>query len=254
MKHTMQGVQLLRYLAKEGLKIFSSEQAKEAARRINMKPAYVTESLYHLLKAKWITRLKRGVYALSDESGFTNPPHEFEIAMALVTPCAISHWTAMHYHHLTQQTPIQIFAITPTSTSIPRSISGGMYHFVKIQERFYFGVEKYWIGESQVLITDPERTLLDGLISPQYCGDFQEVLHGFKMRGTRLNLEKIIRYALHLDQAIVKRLGWILEKLGFTDQELKQLLELQIRGYRKLNPSGKSRGVYNKKWMIQENL
>jgi hypothetical protein len=34
-----------------------------------------------------------------------SPLHEFEIAMALVQPAAISHWSALNYHTLTEQTP-----------------------------------------------------------------------------------------------------------------------------------------------------
>lgn len=254
MKQSLFGLHLLRYLAGSGLKIFTVQQAQEAAREHGLSTSYVVEALYHLQKGNWIIRLKRGVYALSGESGFGEPPHEFEIAMALVSPCSISHWTAMHYHHLTQQTPNTIFAITPNLTSIPRSIPKKQYHYIKIKKEHYFGMEKVWVGQSQIQITDPERTLLDGLMAPQYCGDFQEVLHAFKIYNHQINIEKIIQYALKLDQATAKRLGWVLEKLGIKEPLLKNLLQLPIKGFRKLDPSGPLKGPYNKKWMIQENI
>lgn len=254
MKHSTEGIHLLRHLVAGGLKIFTVSQANVAASQLKINPGYVTQALHHLVKAGWIVRLKRGVYALSHDSGFGQAPHEFEVAMALVSPSAISHWTAMHHYHLTQQAPNIIFAITPTSSSIPRSTKGGMYHFVKIQEDYFFGIEKQWVGEAQVWITNPERTLLDGLMSPQHCGDFREVLHAFNMHGDRLNLKRIIQYALKLDQATAKRLGWVLERLGYSDADLKELLNLHIKGYRKLDPTGLTKGPYNKKWMIQENL
>ncbi|MEM7175992.1 MAG: type IV toxin-antitoxin system AbiEi family antitoxin [Chlamydiota bacterium] len=254
MKHSVTGVHLLRYLAVNGLKIFTVNQTKQAALTLKMNPGYVTESLHYLLKEKWVVRLKRGVYALSSDSGFGDPPHEFEVAMALVTPSAISHWTALHYHHLTQQTPNTIFVITPTHTSIPRSINRKSYRFVKIKESHYFGIEKVWIGQAQIQITTPERTLLDGLIAPKYCGDFQEVLHAFKTHRNRMDLKKIIQYALNLNQVIAKRLGWILEQLGVQDSQLKDLLRIPIKGYRRLDPSSPSKGIYHKKWMIQENI
>ncbi len=254
MKHSTTGINILRQLATQGLRIFTTEQAQNAAKQLGLNPRYVTEALHHLLRGGWLTRLKRRVYALNVSSGFGEPLHEFEIAMALVSPCAISHWTALHYHHLTQQIPNTVFAITPTSTSIPRSLAHGMYHFIKIKKEYYFGIEKIWIGQAQVHITDPERTLLDGLMSPQYCGDFQEVLHAFKTLGERINLERIIPYALKLDHATIKRLGWILEKLGVEKSRLVDLLQMPIKGYRKLDPTGPAKGPYNKKWMIQENI
>jgi predicted transcriptional regulator of viral defense system len=120
-------------------------------------------------------------------------------------------------------------------------------------ERF-FGTEKVWVGEARVTITDPERTLLDGLSMPQYCGDFAEVLHGFQVSGTGLNVERIIDYALKLDAATAKRLGWVLESQGVESTKLERLAALPVKGYRKLDPTGPRRGPYNQHWMIQENL
>lgn len=254
MKHSNVGINILRILANHGLKIFTIDQAQKIASELRINPGYVAEALHHLLKGGWIERIKRGVYVFSDDSGFTDTPHEFEIAMALVSPCAISHWTAMHYHHLTQQIPNIVYAITPSKTSIPRSLNKKLYHFIKIKNEYYFGVEKIWIGQRQINITDPERTLLDGLMTPEYCGDFKEVLHAFKMRGDKLNLDRIIQYALKLDHATIKRLGWILESLGCENSDLQPLLEVPIKGFRKLNPNEISKGRYNKRWMIQENI
>lgn len=253
MKKTVIGLDILRQLAILGLKIFTVEQARSIAQQQGARPAYVVEALHYLQKDNWIIRIKRGVYAFSSESGY-EAPHEFAIAMALVTPCVVSHWTAMHYHHLTQQSPNVVFATTLTTSSIPRKIGKMKYHFIRTKEEYFFGIEKMWVGELQIQITDPERTLLDGLMTPQYCGDFQEVLHAFKMYGDRINIERIVQYALKLDQSIVKRLGWILERIGFEEALLVELLRYPIQGYRKLDPTGAMKGPYNKKWMIQENI
>lgn len=254
-KHTYSGLLLLRQLVgEEGLNIFSSVQARQAAQKLKIKTSYVAEALHYLHKEGWIRRLKRGLYAVNADSGMGNPPHEFQIAMMLVEPCAISHWSAMHYHHLTQQIPNKIFALTPTGTSIPRSIEKDLYHYIQVKPEYYFGLEGIWVEEAQISITDIERTLLDGLISPQNCGDFQEVLHAFKMAKERINLHKLIDYAILLDVAVIKRLGWILEKLGYSDVILTKLLSRQIKGFRRLDPSGPSEGPYSKKWMIRENI
>lgn len=205
-------------------------------------------------KEGWISRLKRGLYALSSESGLGPAPHEFEIAMALVQPSAISHWTALHYHQLTQQIPNKIFALIPTGTAIARSLPKDRYHYVQIKPEYYFGIEKIWLEQSQIQMTDKERTLLDGLHSPQYCGDFQEVLYAFKMANENVNLDKLIDYSLLLDDAISKRLGWVLEALGHNDTQLTRLLDRSIKGYRKLDPSQPLQGPCNKKWKIYENI
>lgn len=189
--------------------------------------------------------------------------------MALVHPAAISHWSALHHHGLTEQLPRRVFVLTTTGTSIPRLIgtkrkkrksdkgypAGGMiYQFIQVKPERFFGIEETWVGESRVEMTDPERTLLDGLMMPQYCGDFAEILEAFQVRGPQLDLEKIVRYSLKLDAATGKRLGWILEQQGIGPSRLRPLLAIPSKGYRTLDPTGPRRGSCNRRWMIQENL
>lgn len=74
------------------------------------------------------------------------------------------------------------------------------------------------------------------------------------MRKPKLDLERIISYALKIDAATVKRLGWVLEHQGVKPSRLKELQAVPIKGYRVLDPTGPRRGPCNSRWMIQENL
>lgn len=187
--------------------------------------------------------------------------------MALVSPAAASHWTALHHHGLTEQLPRRVFVLTTTEAAVPRPrrtkakaaekgypVGGTVYQFVQVKPERFFGVEEVWVGEARVRITDPERTLLDGLTMPRYCGDFAEILHAFQVRAEKLDLDRIIGYATKLDAATAKRLGWILEHQGVAAARLKSLLAVPIKGYRVLDPSGPRQGPCNRRWMIQENL
>jgi predicted transcriptional regulator of viral defense system len=134
------------------------------------------------------------------------------------------------------------------------TIGGVLYKFIQIKPDRFFGTEKIWVGEVQVTLTDPERTLLDGLSMPQYCGDFSEVLHAFEVRGKKLDLNRIVDYALRLDVTTARRLGWVLETQGIASAQLDVLRSTPIKGYGKLDPTGPRKGPYNSRWMIQENL
>ena len=267
-KKSLVGIELIRLLASEGDRVFSTDRARELGPRVGLKDSYLWEALYHLRRNGWIVSLRRGLYALSLTVPGATPVHEFEIAMTLVNPAAISHWSALHHHGLLEQTPRKVFVLTTTETSVPRKrrakdkhaprdgyLAGDTtYRFVQVRPDRFFGAEKVWIGEARVSITDPERTLLDGLSRPQYCGDFAEVLHAFEVRGAELNVERIIQYALKLDLATAKRLGWVLEQQGFDPSKLGRLAALPIEGYRKLDPTGPRKGLCNNRWMVQENL
>lgn len=259
--HTGAGVELVRRLAASGDRIFTTAKARELGPDVGLSDGYIRQALHHLAKSGWVVRLHNGLYAISPTVPGVTPAHEFEIAMALVAPAAISHWSAMHHHGLTEQVPRKVFVLTTTKASVPTSrtkeeyrIGDTAYQFVKVRPERYFGTEKVWVGESRVIITDLERTLIDGLTMPQYCGDFAEVLHAFEVSRERLNLERIMDYALKMDAVTSKRLGWVLESLGIGRDRLELLAQALIKGYRTLDPKGPRKGPCNRYWMIQENL
>lgn len=267
-KHTRVGIEMVRKLFEEGKRIFTIQDAREVASYCGIAENYLLESLHYLSNTGWITRLKRGLYIISSSFPGMTPIHEFEIAMALVHPSAISHRSALHFHGMTEQIPQRVY-VTTTQTipvsrtvkrqtkshrSFSREINGILYEFIKIKPERFFGFKDYWIGEAKVTITDPERTLIDGLISPKYFGDWAEVYSAFESRISSLDLNKMIDYSLRLDAVIVKRLGWIMEKVEVEDAILKRLEAVPIKGYRVLVPGGPRKGPCNKRWMIQENL
>ena len=169
----------------------------------------------------------------------------------------------MSFHGLTDQIPHTIFVLTPdpaASRHRPQygqdhKVQGHTYVFVQVKPERFFGVQSAWFGESRVDITDVERTLIDGLTRPAYCGGFGEVAEIFQEAIDRINLQKITDYALKLDSATVRRVGWMLQKSGVEPQYLKPLQRaLGGRGYRPLDPTGPHKGPCNKQWQLQENL
>ena len=266
-KQSLVGIEMVRLLAYEGDRIFTTDRARELAPRVGLKDSYLGEALYHLRRNDWIVPLRRGLYALSSTVPGVSDAHEFEVAMALVNPAAISHWSAIHYHGLTEQVPREVFVLTTTEGSVPRirtteakrprggyPVRDTTYRFVQVRPERFFGTHKVWVGDGRVSVTDVERTLLDGLSMPQYCGDFAEVLHAFQVGMDRLDIERIARYATRLGAATVKRLGWVLEYHGADSPSIDRLASLPVKGYRMLDPTGPRRGPCNSRWMVQENL
>lgn len=266
-KQSLVGIELVRLLAYEGDRIFTTDRARQLAPRVGLKDAYLVEALHHLRRNNWIVPLRRGLYALSSMVPGVANVHEFEVAAALVAPAMISHWSAMNYHGLTEQIPRDVFVLTTTDSWLPRPrqaraarfgsgfpVGDTTYRFVQVKPDRFFGGGQRWIGEVRVPMTDLERTLLDGLSMPRYCGDFAEVLHAVQVGLDRLNIELISEYAVRLGVTTAKRLGWVLESLGVPKSELTALAELPIKGYRKLDPTGPRKGSCNSRWMVQENL
>ena len=121
---------------------------------------------------------------------------------------------------------------------------------IQIQQENFWGIEKVFLGDIKVSITDLERTLIDGLMRPQYCGGFREVLNAFTLARNRLDPHKIIEYGKRCPVAVQKRLGWVLNHLAIQED-----LEIPLtQHFDKLDSSGPRRGKQNKTWMIFENI
>jgi len=266
-KRSPTGVELIRRLGAEGETIFSIDRARELAPAVGLKDAYVAEALHHLRRTGWIIPIKRGVYAVSPMAPRVTAVHEYEVAMALVEPAAISHWSAMHNHGLTEQIPRTVFVLTTIESPVLTNAAGSSpesrglyragsatYRFIRVKPDRYFGTLTAWVGEARFTVTDPERTLLDGLSRPWYCGDFGEVMNAFATRKDQLDLGRITDYALKLDMATAKRLGWVLEKLGISGSELSRLEDVPIKSVRRLVANGPDRGPYDRRWMLRINL
>jgi len=256
-KQTQIGMELLRSLSKQGDRIFPVERARILAETLNIKSSYLNELLFHLKENHWIHPLKKGLYALDSSMLAGTPIHEYEIGTSLVNPAIISHFSAFHYHELTDQIPHVIYISTPKllgDFGLLREINGVKYRFIQSKPVYFFGDVKIWVGEARISISDLERTLLDGLRHPYFCGGFSEVLQAYKEAKNRIELSKVIDYAFRLETSTIKRLGWILDHIGIAKKLLYQLEEAPIKGFRKLDAKGEDFGSYNRKWMIRENL
>ena len=59
-KQSLVGIELVRLLAYEGDRIFTTDRARELAPRVGLKDPYLWEALYHLRRNGWIVSLRRG--------------------------------------------------------------------------------------------------------------------------------------------------------------------------------------------------
>lgn len=266
-KHSPRGVELVRLLGAAGVRIFTTDSARKVAAAVGLSEPYIPEALHHLRKTGWIVPVRRGLYAISTFTPGVADVHEYEVAMALVDPAAISHWSAMHFHGLTMQIPRTVFVLTTSRTRLPRSSPSrgsrpsGLdlaartpYRFIQVKPERYFGTQAAWLGESRIIVTDPERTLVDGLSRPWFCGGFGEVMTAFEARMAQLQLDRIIEYALKLDVATAKRLGWVLQNLGVSQDDLSRLQQVPIKSVRRLVADGPNQGPYDRRWMLRINL
>lgn len=251
-------LEFLNELTQAGYRIFSVEDAKKIAKSMGLKTTSVSYVLRTLSSQKLIRQIYKGNYVIEDNILTGSPLHKFEIALHLAKGGAIGCWSAMSYHELTDQVLSRVYVLAPYMNEKKRSlyrykIDGYDYLLIQIQKEHFWGVERRVIDGIKISITDLERTLLDGLIRPNYCGGFREVLNAFATAKDRLDIDKIIEYGRRCSVAVQKRLGWVLSQ--FSVENIAERISVpDTKYFDKLDSSGSRRGKQNKTWMILENI
>jgi len=208
--------------------------------------------LSRLEKQGWIERIEKGKYIiipLGAEKGKYSL-NEFVIASMLVKPYAIAYWSALHFYGLTEQIPNTVFIQTTTRKKKQEiKVFDVDYKVVRIKESKFFGIHKEWIEETQINITDKEKTIADCLDKPQYCGGIVEVAKALK--NGDFDKDKLMIYADKMgNSAVIRRLGFLCDFLGIEIN----LPRIEIRNYLYLDPTMPKKGVKSAKWRLIVNL
>ena len=120
LKRSDLGVELVRILSSEGHRIFSRNAPVNSAHVWACRTPTWWKLCIISAGTSGLSHCAAGsMPSLPSIPGVT-PTHEFEIAMALVNPAVISHWSALHHYGLTEQIPRKVFVLTTVTASVPR--------------------------------------------------------------------------------------------------------------------------------------
>lgn len=265
-KRQVLGLELLRQIGQHGQRIFSLEQLLPLAKEIGLSEKELPSTLKHLQHDGWIVPIRRGLYAIWCSLPTSPAAHPFEIGLALTKPSVISYWTALNQHNLVKSASPYIYVLTRTGSIFPRlrrkdtphppgtyPIGDLLFFFVQTKLNRAYGVEHTSIEGIDILITDLERTLVEAVALPQHCGGWQNVQEAFHHAHKKLDITRLVTYATQSDVATAKRIGWLLEQSHTNSALLQPLLDIPIKGYRRLDSSSPPQGKYSKKWLLQIN-
>ncbi len=264
------GIQLLEKSISEFGPIFTLDQISELPDHQQFTNQQIRKLISKLAQSGWIEILKRGTYAVKSPlySGDIPP---YAIANALVQPMAISHWSALTKHGFSTQNPIMIQASTPIKIVTPEMRQGKAYRprgracwrafdlefeFIFVKEDRFWGFQKEWVNSwTQVNITDRERTILDLIARPEIFGGIRAASEILEDALDQINLSQLVAYALRYDVgSVIKRLGWLLERMGADINLLLTLKKYPVNGTILLDPNQPRSQNVDMSWNINENL
>ncbi|TAN41171.1 MAG: hypothetical protein EPN22_15660 [Nitrospirae bacterium] len=246
-----------RFLAKMGTHpTFSIEEARHVLGHSEDDP---TRQFLERLQTKgWIRRIRRGRFAVIPlSSGEDRSPqlHEFVVAMELVSPSAIAYWSALNHHGMTEQLPRSVFVATnhPVRRRLG-DVLGVNYKIISLRPEKFFGTVKDWIDEMPFMITDKEKTIIDGCDLPQYAGGVGEISKALATGWAQLDETKLRKYAAKIgNSAVAKRLGFLMETLGLGDVEKLRKAVVMAPGFSPLDPTMPRSGKYSRRWGLLVN-
>ena len=224
--------------------------------------AAAARNLVHKAQQRGLmTLLKPGLYNLVPfQLGWATEhiesPYLIARELAGAAPYFLSHGTALELHRMVTQPTFTVY-VSCTRRVRPQTVGGYDFRFVHIAAKQEFGVMKHWIDKERfVLISDMERTIIDGLRHPAFAGGVTEVAKGLWMKRDVLKVERLVYYARHLGVgAVVRRLGHLLEHYGMADAEVLEPLRAMLTAtYQRLDPLLPAEGAFISRWRLQLNV
>jgi len=224
--------------------------------------------LSQLVRHGVATRLKPGTFRLVPfELGFEREylGNPYVVARELAVDARkdaakpeyyLSHGSAFDLHQMVTQPQLIVYTSSPRMMR-SHTIQGTEFRFVRCKARDLFGITEMWVEKNEkVFVSDLERTLLDGLKQPAYCGGFSEVAKAFSMKHQAIDPQKLIDYATKLGVgAVIRRLGYLMElyKIGLSAHW--ELLRTKLTPtYQLLDPELPGEGRYIARWRLKLNI
>ena len=254
-----QSNELLSYFNDKGEVCFDSKTALKIFPEA--KESTVRELLSDMTKRGLLMRVKDGIYYIIpyEENPETFMPDWHLIVKYLVKEAKhyIGYYSALQIHNLITQPSLkeQIVVakqIRPSEVKIKNITFQFIYH----NENHFFGEKKIWIDDfNKVLCSDIEKTIVDCLFKPDYAGGIVEVARAIYSTKEKLDYNKLLEYAIKFDsQAVIKRLGYLLELFEIETVIIEELQKLKTASYVVLDTELPKTGKRNSRWSIQQNL
>lgn len=233
----------------------------DAVRITGLKSALVSSLLHKAAKRGLVSRLKRGLFVIVPPELGTSIEYSgnpYLVARYLVgsAPYYLSHASAMELHRMVTQPQFVVF-VSSTKRIANQTVHGTQFRLVLLKHSHFFGTMKHWVTKQESIeISDLERTIIDGLRQPEYCGGVTDIAKGLWMRRADMKVKKLLEYATRLNIGSVKRrLGYLLELYSLASEEqLRAFRESLTDTYVPLDPLLPREGPHLAKWRLQINV
>ena len=228
---------------------------------INKNINEASDLLSELVKRNIISRLKAGKYIIIPQElgDVDNYIGNWLIAGKEAVNSSkyyIAFYTAMDFWGMVTHPINKIFVATPKRQIIPKEMRDRL-QFIFINKKFIFGVKETWINkQNKVRISNIEKTILDALFHPEYCGGITEIATGIFLNKDKIDWKGLVEYVKKYNKNVIaKRLGYILEILDIGDKKTLNELKGYVKDrYDLFDPLLPDKRLAKNKWRLIDNV
>ncbi|MEA4904995.1 MAG: hypothetical protein VB090_09190, partial [Petrimonas sp.] len=221
----------------------------------------VKRMLSNMVKRGLLMRVKEGLYYVipfeQDPKTFMPDWHLLSQYLVGDAEYYIGYFSALQIHSLTTQPNLkEQIVVNKQIKPSTLLVKGVPFQFIYHNEDHFFGNKKAWIDSfNKVQCSDLEKTFIDCLFKPQYAGGITEIAKAIYKSKDKIDYPKLFDYAKRFSsQAVIKRLGFLLELLNIQNPVIDKLQKLRTNSFVLLEPSYPKEGKTIFRWAIQQNL
>jgi predicted transcriptional regulator of viral defense system len=251
--------ELLSYFNRKGKACFDYYEAFKALP--DSKESNLRELLSDMTKRGLLMRLKEAVYCIIpyEQNAELFMPEWHLVAEHLVKDAQhyIGYYSALQIHNLiTQPSLKEQIVVSRQIRPSEFKIKNVPFQFIYHNEKHFFGAKKIWIDNfNKVLCSDLEKTFIDCLFKPEYAGGVVEVAKAIFMSKDKIKFNTLLEYVKKFNsQAVIKRLGFLLETLEINNNIIDELQKLKTTSYVVVDTELPKTGKRNSRWSIQQNV
>ena len=262
MKHKListKSNRLLSYFNNKNQCSFRHSQAFDALP--NTGGSAVKELLSDMTKRGLLMRLKEGVYYIipyeADSASFMPDWHLIAEPLAGDVKHYIGYYSALQIHNLiTQPSLKEQIVVSQQVRPSTFKIKSIPFQFIYHNSKHFFGSQKIWIDNSnKVQCSDLEKTFVDCLFKPDYAGGIVEIAKALFQSKDQIKYDVLLSYVVRFrSQAVVKRLGFLMEELGIQNSIIPELQKIKTASNVLLDTKLPRSGKLSSRWSIQQNV
>lgn len=185
-------------------------------RRAGVSVAYARKIAHDLVRKRWLQRVGRGRYLLNPSRAGPDAVPDLDplrIGSRLVAPYYFGFATAAELQGLLPQAGRLYYIVTPRRGPA-RWRNFAQFRRVTASPSRFFGLKSVERRGQRLVVSDPERTLLDALERPELSGGLGGVVRILESGGRRWDWARVDRYLRRLQTRSDRlRLGFLLDRV-----------------------------------------